>query len=73
MNIVRDFITSRRKLERLKRENDRMKRENVRLRSQLKAQTSRKPTIADRTTKKEQITPEQVLVEYLYGMEAVNG
>lgn len=73
MDIVKDFITSRKRIEGLKRQNARLKRENVRLKAQLNARQPRKPTVADRTTKKEHITPEQVLVEYLYGKEAVNG
>ena len=68
LSIIRDFITSRRKMDLLKRENLRLKVENKKLRSQLK----KKPTIADRTNKKERITAQQIITEYLFGAEGVS-
>ncbi len=69
LGIIEEFITSRRTIERLKRANRQLKVENQKLRSQLK----RKPTIADRTNKKERITAQQIITEYLFGAEGVSG
>lgn len=65
MRFLKAFLTSRRRLKRLEFENRRLTIENKKLRAQI----AKKPTIADRTNKKEQISIEQVITEYLYGAE----
>ena len=68
MSVIRDLISSGVRIRRMRKTIEALRRENKRLRARL---NERKPTIAERTTKREApLTPEMVLTEYLFGEEA---